>query len=631
MEEDVDVQQILDKNITILPWSELIVFDEHGLQNDALGVVLIKLFGGDFQTINTAESGDDHDYFVQHLLNEQTEISEIVEACKELGFRERIIDELESGLARGEDVFGPDIRAKYPLFYDSLVSDAKLRYLKKSWLHLADYLGMESLMNRLLHTDAHIKTPTEALRHFLYVNNVTVGQLREKVHGFDGIPLRAKNIFEDVLRKTVERIKRRDEHRRIKRADEVKDACDIKVDYAKQLLQPEIGEKVNPLVKDAGIWENCNQKRNILLSVLAAIAVVFVAVLRSNNDATVHGNWGKFGPWSACSKDCGGGERKRSRLCNDPAPLYNGNSCDIDGSKAEQSEDCNTDPCPMGSVFFRHLFYMFTASSVISLRPFPPAYNKCPLTTTTTTSGKLNVSHLAGLLQSRVFGQRRAREVVIDALQQRLSLHEADKALVLSFHGQTGTGKTHVANILSDFLYGQGTEREFVHWRDSTVNYVADVNNKEAVEDIREFVTTHTRMCSCSMFVFDEFDKMSAVLAAALRPYLEPHQDVEGINHRNNIFIFLNNFGANLTSNIDNSNNNSNNNNNNKSTTQQPSYKESMLSHISSSNTSLRPVSDLIDYFVPFLPLHLAHVERCIETSRLHEGSDREIGGEGCR
>lgn len=55
---------------------------------------------------------------------------------------------------------------------------------------------------------------------------------------------------------------------------------------------------------------------------------------------------GKFTPWSTwgpCSKSCGEGEQKRTRLCSDPPPSKCGNPCIGD---VEETTSCNTHSCP---------------------------------------------------------------------------------------------------------------------------------------------------------------------------------------------------------------------------------------------------------------------------------------------
>ena len=55
----------------------------------------------------------------------------------------------------------------------------------------------------------------------------------------------------------------------------------------------------------------------------------------------VDGGWSE---WSECSKQCGGGWKKRS--CTDPAPAHGGADCLIEGYGPGDKESCNTKDCP---------------------------------------------------------------------------------------------------------------------------------------------------------------------------------------------------------------------------------------------------------------------------------------------
>ncbi|XP_044123231.1 hemicentin-1 isoform X1 [Neovison vison] len=57
----------------------------------------------------------------------------------------------------------------------------------------------------------------------------------------------------------------------------------------------------------------------------------------------VDGKWAPWTSWSACTVSCGGGARQRTRECSDPVPQYGGSRCE--GSDV-QSDFCNNDPCP---------------------------------------------------------------------------------------------------------------------------------------------------------------------------------------------------------------------------------------------------------------------------------------------
>ncbi|CAG08653.1 unnamed protein product, partial [Tetraodon nigroviridis] len=64
----------------------------------------------------------------------------------------------------------------------------------------------------------------------------------------------------------------------------------------------------------------------------------------------VHGEWGPWGPYSVCSRSCGGGTRSTSRDCNKPEPRNGGRFC---VGRRMKFRSCNTEPCPRGRKDFR--------------------------------------------------------------------------------------------------------------------------------------------------------------------------------------------------------------------------------------------------------------------------------------
>ncbi|KAM6165457.1 hemicentin-1 [Erethizon dorsatum] len=65
----------------------------------------------------------------------------------------------------------------------------------------------------------------------------------------------------------------------------------------------------------------------------------------STDMCPVDGSWGNWQSWSHCSVSCGGGEKTRKRLCDNPAPSKSGRSCRGD---ATQVSRCNAQACPGG-------------------------------------------------------------------------------------------------------------------------------------------------------------------------------------------------------------------------------------------------------------------------------------------
>ena len=74
---------------------------------------------------------------------------------------------------------------------------------------------------------------------------------------------------------------------------------------------------------------------------------------------TVNGGYSDWGPYSQCSKTCGGGEQKRTRTCTNPPPAYGGKDCSTLGASFS-TRKCNIDPCPS------KINYLFTAEKYMS-------------------------------------------------------------------------------------------------------------------------------------------------------------------------------------------------------------------------------------------------------------------------
>ncbi|XP_063436524.1 coadhesin-like [Mytilus trossulus] len=58
----------------------------------------------------------------------------------------------------------------------------------------------------------------------------------------------------------------------------------------------------------------------------------------------VDGKWGSWNIWSVCDATCGGGVKKRTRNCNNPCPSAGGSSC---SGMAEETLFCAKSKCPV--------------------------------------------------------------------------------------------------------------------------------------------------------------------------------------------------------------------------------------------------------------------------------------------
>nr|VZI12048.1 unnamed protein product [Spirometra erinaceieuropaei] len=60
----------------------------------------------------------------------------------------------------------------------------------------------------------------------------------------------------------------------------------------------------------------------------------------------IDGAWGEWGPWTHCSRSCGGGIRRRQRRCDNPKPQFGGKPCGPPEA-ATETADCHENPCPV--------------------------------------------------------------------------------------------------------------------------------------------------------------------------------------------------------------------------------------------------------------------------------------------
>lgn len=62
----------------------------------------------------------------------------------------------------------------------------------------------------------------------------------------------------------------------------------------------------------------------------------------SSDKEKTDGGWSEWSEWSGCTKTCGGGQKYRERICNNPEPLNGGAECEGEG---EGAEACNEEEC----------------------------------------------------------------------------------------------------------------------------------------------------------------------------------------------------------------------------------------------------------------------------------------------
>ncbi|CAO2637341.1 Tor3a, partial [Lemmus lemmus] len=74
-------------------------------------------------------------------------------------------------------------------------------------------------------------------------------------------------------------------------------------------------------------------------------------------------------------------------------------------------------------------------------------------------------------LHVRLHGQHLVSKLVLRAVRRYLEKPQGDKALALSFHGWSGTGKNFVARMLAENLYRDGLRSDCVKMFISTFHF----------------------------------------------------------------------------------------------------------------------------------------------------------------
>lgn len=137
-------------------------------------------------------------------------------------------------------------------------------------------------------------------------------------------------------------------------------------------------------------------------------------------------------------------------------------------------------------------------------------------------------------LKDEIVGQDVALNVVPKLIKQHLKNTSPDKALVLSFHGFTGTGKNLLSSLIAKQIYSEYNKTgksKFVHLFTST--FFQGENEDFSKRKLISFIETNIVNCDRSLFIIDEVDKFPPKFLDMLVPFFDSH------NSKYNKAIFL--------------------------------------------------------------------------------------------
>ncbi|XP_027596469.1 torsin-3A [Pipra filicauda] len=233
-----------------------------------------------------------------------------------------------------------------------------------------------------------------------------------------------------------------------------------------------------------------------------------------------------------------------------------------------------------------------------------------------------NITGLEADLSEQLHGQHLAKEVVVRAVQGFLQSPQPKKALVLSFHGWSGTGKNFVARMVASHLYRDGLRSDCVRVFISLLHFPHHKYLDSYKAQLQRQLSETLQLCRQSLFIFDEAEKLHSSLLDAIRPFMAPYGNEGQADQQRAIFLFLSNLGGNtinevaldfwragrareeismefLEQRL-------------RLELQEPAENSYAHSHLLREN--------LIDFLVPFLPLEFHHVKLCARDAFLARG-----------
>ncbi|NWU72589.1 TOR3A protein, partial [Pterocles burchelli] len=233
-----------------------------------------------------------------------------------------------------------------------------------------------------------------------------------------------------------------------------------------------------------------------------------------------------------------------------------------------------------------------------------------------------NITGLEADLNRQLHGQHLAKAVVIQAVQGFLQSLQPGKALVLSFHGWSGTGKNFVARLVASHLYRDGLKSECVRVFISLFHFPHHTYVDSYKAQLQKQICETMQLCKQPLFIFDEAEKLHFGLLDTIEPFMAPCDTKCQVDHQRSIFLFLSNFGGNAINEVA------------LDFWRAGRTREEIsmefverrlrLELLESAENSYARSSllkeNLIDFFVPFLPLEFHHVKLCARDAFLARG-----------
>ncbi|XP_063831464.1 torsin-1A [Ostrinia nubilalis] len=225
-----------------------------------------------------------------------------------------------------------------------------------------------------------------------------------------------------------------------------------------------------------------------------------------------------------------------------------------------------------------------------------------------------DLSKLQMSLSQKIFGQPLVGELVniLNAHKDAVNANskQNQKALVISLHGWSGVGKNYASAMIAEALYKNGMQSKFVKLFMGKKDFDCtdlEKSKKYLITQVNEVV----KKCPKSLIIFDEIHDMCPSVLDAIKPMLDHHHAVDGVDYRDSIFIFISNIGGHeIATNL--------------LELYEQGIKRNEVEfhnfeaiirrtafHQGGFEKAAAIAHHLIDHYIPFLPLEQHHVEMC--------------------
>ncbi|XP_030647859.1 torsin family 4, member Ab [Chanos chanos] len=156
---------------------------------------------------------------------------------------------------------------------------------------------------------------------------------------------------------------------------------------------------------------------------------------------------------------------------------------------------------------------------------------------------KYDLDGLERTLSREVYGQQAALEELMGHLRDYLSTYVHQQPLLLSIHGPSGVGKSHLGHVLARHfrsVVGEGLVVQYFSLHSCPLEGDPENCASELASRITEVVKVAEEEERIPIFILDEVEAMRTPSLEVLRTLIQPEQDNE---FQNAVYVLLSNLG----------------------------------------------------------------------------------------